>query len=133
MGSPVTIPGPVSPPKPKDTTSYIELWAGFANGCTVPDPFRRFFLTSMHFNNSWMRTAMLGYGIAHRITIVQSRNLDRHVINTFLITLATFDCALNLCWHLKWQQTLWELILRRNPSLPTNNWEAVSGFMNCET
>jgi hypothetical protein len=28
---------------------------------------------------------------------------------------------------------LWELILRREPSLPTNNWEAVSSFMNCET
>ena len=41
--------------------------------------------------------------------------------------------ALNLCRHSKRQRTLWELILRHEPSLPTNNWEAVSGFMNRET
>jgi hypothetical protein len=64
-GGPVTIPGPVTLPKPEDATSYIELWAGFANGRTVPDPFRRFFLTGVRFENSWMRTAVLGYGIAH--------------------------------------------------------------------
>jgi hypothetical protein len=133
MGGPVTIPGPVTPPKPEDATSYIELWAGFANGRTVPDPFHRFFLTGVRFKNGWMRTAMLSYGIACRIAVVQSHNLDRHAINAFLVTLAAFDRALNLCWHSKQQRTLWELILRRNPSLPTNNWEAVSGFMNRET
>ena len=42
-GGPITVPGPITPPKPEDATSYLELWAGFANGRTVPDPFRRFF------------------------------------------------------------------------------------------
>jgi hypothetical protein len=132
-GGPATVRGPVTPPKPEDATSYIELWAGFANGRTVPDPFRRFFLTGVRFDNSWMRTAVLGYGIARRIAVVQSHNLDRHAINAFLVTLAAFDRALDLCRHSKRQRTLWELILRRDPSRPTNNWEAVSGFMNRET
>jgi hypothetical protein len=132
-GGPVTIPGLVTPPKPEDATSYIELWAGFVKGRTVPNPFHRFFLTGVHFENSWMCTAVLGYGIARRIAVVQSHNLDRHTINTFLVTLAAFNRALDLCRHLKRQQTLWELILRHDPSLPTNNWEVVSGFMNRET
>jgi hypothetical protein len=133
MGGPITILGLVSPPKPEGATSYIELWAGFVNGRTVPDPFCRLFNTGMHFDSSWMCTAVLGYGIAHQIAIVQSCNLNRHAINIFLVTLAAFDCALNLCWHSKRQCTLWELILCCKPLLPTNNWEAVGSFMNRET
>ena len=30
------------PPKVEDVTYYVEMWAGFAQGCTVPDPFQHF-------------------------------------------------------------------------------------------
>jgi hypothetical protein len=39
----IIVHGPAVPPNPEDATSYVELWASFANGHVVPDGFRHLF------------------------------------------------------------------------------------------
>jgi hypothetical protein len=130
----VSIRGPARPPRLEDTSSYLKMWAAFANGRTVPDPFRCFFNTGVHLDTSWLRDAILGYGIVRRITVLHADSLDRNAINAFLVTLAAFERALDLCRRTKSStRSMWDLILRRDPSRPTNNWEGVCGFMNRDT
>jgi hypothetical protein len=109
------------------------MWAAFANGRTVPDPFRHFFNAGVYLDTHWLRDDVLGYGIVRRITVLHADNLDRNAINAFLVTLPIFERALNLCRHTKLARSMWDLILHRDPSRPTNNWEGVCGFMNWET
>ena len=129
----VSIRGPARPPRLEDASSYLEMWAAFANGRTVPDPFRRFFNAGVRLDTSWLRNAVLGYGIVRRITVLHADHLDRNAINAFLVTLAAFERALDLCRRTKSTRSMWDLILRRDPSRPTNNWEGVRGFMNRDT
>jgi hypothetical protein len=87
--------GPSMPPKPEDATSYLEMWAGFAVGHTVPDPFRHLFeATGSLYNPLDARDAMLGYGIVHRMADTHDGVLDQHTIHTFLATLAAFEHTL---------------------------------------
>jgi hypothetical protein len=87
--------GPSVLPKPEEAMSYLEMWAGFAVRCTVPDPFRCLFeATGSSYNPLDARDAMLGYGIVHRMADTHDGVLDRHAIHTFLVTLATFELTL---------------------------------------
>jgi hypothetical protein len=87
--------GPSVLPKPEDATSYLEMWAGFAIGHTVPDPFRRLFkATGLLYNPLDARDAMLSYGIVRRMADAHDGVLDRQAIHTLLVTLAAFECPL---------------------------------------
>jgi hypothetical protein len=89
--------GPATPPKVEDATSYVEMWAGFAQGHTVPDPFRCLFQAiGLAYTPHEARIAMQGYSLARRITIQLADIFNRDAINAFLITLAAFDCSLQL-------------------------------------
>jgi hypothetical protein len=97
--------GPSVPPKPEDATSYLEMWAGFAIGHMVPDPFQRLFeATGSSYNPLDAHDAMLSYGIVCRMANAHDGVLDRHTIHVFLVTLATFKRTLQL---LVGQDSLW--------------------------
>jgi hypothetical protein len=101
--------GPSVPPKPEDATSYLEMWAGFAVGRTVPDPFQRLFkATGSSYNPLDARDAMLGYGIVCRMADTHDGVLDRHAIHAFLVTLAAFEHTLRLSVG---QDSLWRLYI----------------------
>jgi hypothetical protein len=71
------------------------MWAGFAVGRMVPDPFRCLFeAIRSSYNPLDARDAMLGYGIVRRMADAHDGVLDRHAIHTFLVTLAAFECTL---------------------------------------
>ena len=38
-GNTIVVSGPAKPPKAEEANSYLELWAGFANGVSVPEVF----------------------------------------------------------------------------------------------
>ena len=101
--------GPAVPPKVEDATSYEQMWAGFARGCTVPDPFRRLFQAiGLAFTPYDAHITMCGYGLTRRITIQLANVFNQDAINTFLITLATFDRSLQLTTG--WDN-LWSILL----------------------
>jgi hypothetical protein len=56
----ISIHGPARPPRLEDALPYLEMWAAFANGRTVPDPFHRFFNTGVHLDTRWLRNTVHG-------------------------------------------------------------------------
>ena len=42
---------PTAPPPPKLATTYVEMWARFADGATLPDPY---YTNSSHSATCWM-------------------------------------------------------------------------------
>ena len=127
----VTISGPAAPPNPEDATSYLDLWAGFANGRTVPDPFRRLFQAiGIEFHPDDARTALMGYRLVRRITRTMAGTLNRDAINAFLVTLAAFQRTVPIATG---RTGLWATILEHDTSSPQNNWAQLVAFMNPET
>jgi hypothetical protein len=122
--------GPSVPPKPEDATSYLEMWAGFAVRHTVPDPFQHLFeATRSLYNPLDTHDAMLGYGIVCRMADTHDGVLDRHAIHMFLVTLAAFERTLQLSVG---QDSLWRMLLEREPECSFNNWGELQAFINFE-
>jgi hypothetical protein len=122
--------GPSVPPKPEDATSYLEMWAGFAIRRTVPDPFRCLFeATRSSYNPLDARNAMLGYGIMHWMANAHDGVLDQHTIHTFLVTLTAFECTLRLSVG---RDSLWWMLLEREPEHSFDNWGELQAFINFE-
>jgi hypothetical protein len=108
------------------------LWAGFASGQTVPDPFRRLFdAIETQYSPLDARDAMLGYGILRRISVMHANAFDRDAINAFLVTLAAFDRSIGLT--AEGPDSIWEALLAREPNRPFSNWAELRGFQNPET
>jgi hypothetical protein len=123
--------GPAAPPNPEDATSYVELWAGFANGRVVPDGFRRLFQAiGTALDPSDARSAMLGYSLVRQIARTHVGTFDRNAIAAFMVTLAAFERTVNLSGG---RNSLWGMLLDREPSRSFNNWGELRGFMNPET
>jgi hypothetical protein len=122
--------GPSVLPKPEDATSYLEMWAGFAIGRTVPDPFQCLFeATRSSYNPLDARDAMLSYGIVRRMADTHDGVLDQHAIHGFLVTLAAFECTLRLSVG---RDSLWQMLLEREPEHSFNNWGELQAFINYE-
>jgi hypothetical protein len=122
--------GPNTPPNPEDATSYLELWAGFATGRTVPDPFRRLFQAiGSAYHPADARDAVLGYALVRRITTLHSGTFGRDAINAFLITLAAFDRTLGLTAG---RDSLWNALLARDSTRPLSRWEELRAFAHPE-
>jgi hypothetical protein len=97
--------GPATPPEPEDATSYMELWAGFATGHMVPNPFRHLFQAiGLAFLLLDARSTMLGYGLVWQITWANVGIFDQNAIGAFLVTLAAFEWAIGLS---SGQDSLW--------------------------
>jgi len=128
----VIVRGPTTPPNPEDATSYLELWAGFALGRTVPDPIRRLFQAiGLAFHPSDARDAVLGYGLTRRIAVANTGTpVDRDTINAFLVTLAAYHRAVQL---LVGSQTLWAYLLSLESPAPFDNWRAMVTFLDRDT
>ena len=123
--------GPAEPPKVKDTTSYEEMWAGFAQGRTVPDPFRHLFQAiGLAFTPYEAHIAMHGYALARRITIQLTDVFNWDMINAFLVTLAAFDRSLQLT--ARWDN-LWSNLIAHKSNCPIDNWNELCSFMNIDT
>jgi hypothetical protein len=123
--------GPATPPNPKDATSYVELWAGFANGRVVPDGFRRLFQAiGTAFHPSDAHSTMLGYSLVRQIARAHVGTFDRNAIAAFMVTLAAFERTVNLSGG---RNSLWGMLLNREPAQSFNNWGELRGFMNPET
>ena len=108
-----------------------EMWAEFAWGCTVPDPFRCLFQTiGLAFTPYEAHITMCGYGLTHQITIQLTDVFNQDAINTFLITLTTFNCSLRLTagWD-----NLWSILLACESNCPIDNWNKLCSFMNIDT
>jgi hypothetical protein len=117
-------------PKPEDATSYLEMWAGFAVGHMVPDPFQHLFkATGSSYKPLDAHDAMLGYGIVRRMADMHDGVLDRHAIHAFLVTLTTFKRTL---WLSVGQDSLWRMLLEREPERSFNNWGELQAFINYE-
>jgi len=123
--------GPSAPPNPEDATSYTDLWAGFANGRTVPDPFPRLFhAIGTGYSPLDAREAVLGYGLVRRISVMHRDIFDRDAIHAFLVTLAAFDRTLALTAG---RDSMWSALLARESNLPLSRWEELRTFANPET
>jgi hypothetical protein len=123
--------GPAVPPNPEDATSYVELWAGFTNGHVVPDGFQCLFQAiGTAFHPSDTRSAMFGYSLVCQIARAHVGTFDRNAIAAFLVTLATFEQTVNLSGG---RNSLWGMLLDREPARSFNNWSELRGFMNPET
>jgi hypothetical protein len=78
---------PHPPLPPESASSYLEHWAGFAAGCTLPNCFSRLFQAfGTQLDHHYVMSTVLGYGLSRRI-IAANPSLDRNVINAFLIVL----------------------------------------------
>jgi hypothetical protein len=76
------------PLPPESASSYLEHWAGFAAGHTLPDCFSRLFQAfGTQLDHHYVMSAVLGYSLSCHIIAVNP-SLDRNVINAFLIVLA---------------------------------------------
>jgi hypothetical protein len=98
-GGTITMRGPATPPNPEDAESYLNLQVGFAIGHMVPDPFWHLFdAIGQSYHPEDARDAMLSYGLIHHITAANAQvsRVDRHMLSTFLITLATFQRLIQL-------------------------------------
>jgi hypothetical protein len=127
----VIVHGPAAPPNPKDAMSYVELWAGFANGCVVPDGFRCLFQAiGMAFHPSNARSAMFGYSLVRQIARAHVTTFDWNAIAVFLVTLTAFERTINLSGG---RNSLWGMLLDHEPARPFNNWSELLGFMNPKT
>ena len=114
---------PTAPLPPKLATTYIEMWARFTDGATLPDPLLHIFQSQRYMlDASIVRSAVLGYGLVRRITIANKKVVERHAISTFLTVLAMFQQ----------QQPLfagfWAKVLTRTPNVPLDNWKEVCWF-----
>jgi hypothetical protein len=88
----IVMHGPAFPLPPEDAMSYLNLWALFANGHLLPDPFCCLFQAlGIMFHPTEAHNAMLRYGIVHQIAITHLHTLDWHAINMFLVTLPAFE------------------------------------------
>ena len=83
---------PTAPLPPELATTYVKMWARFADGATLPDPLLRIFQSQRNMlDASIVRSAVLGYGLVRRIAIANEKVVHRHAIPTFLTVLATFQ------------------------------------------
>ena len=114
---------PTAPPPPELATTYVKMWARFADGATLPDPLLCIFQSQRYMlDASIVRLAVLGYGLVRCIAIANEQVIDRHAISAFLTILATFQR----------QQPLfagfWAEVLTRTPDVPLDNWKEVRRF-----
>ena len=81
-----------NPPKyPELATSYSHLWAGFANGITVPKTFVRIFsVLGRTIAHDYYRNMALGYITLRCIAAANAHHFDWDTLNGFLITLAVY-------------------------------------------
>ena len=73
-------------------------------------------------DTSIVRLAVLGYGLARRITIANEKVIDRHAISAFLTVLTTFQQQ----WPLF--AGFWAKVLTCTPNVPLDNWREVRWF-----
>jgi hypothetical protein len=110
---------PHLPPLPESASSYLEHWAGFAAGCTLPDCFSRLFQAfGTQLDHHYVMSAVLGYGLLHHIIAVNP-SLDRNVINAFLIVLAACHQYRPLL------SSLWSVVLTGTTDQAIDNCAAV--------
>jgi hypothetical protein len=111
------VPHPLPPPE--SASSYLEHWAGFAAGCTLPNCFLQLFqVFGTQLDHHYVMSAVLGYGLSHRI-IAANPSLDRNVINAFLIVLAACHQYRPLL------SGLWSAVLTSATDQAIDNWAAV--------
>ncbi len=114
---------PTAPPPPELATTYIEMWARFADGATLPDPLLRIFQSQRYMlDTSIVRSAVLGYRLVRRIAIANEKVIDRHALTTFLTILAAFQRQRPLF------AGFWAEMLTRTPNVPLDNWREVCQF-----
>ena len=114
---------PTAPPPPELATTYVEMWARFADGATLPDPLLRIFQSQRYMlDASIVRSAVLGYGLIRHIAVASEKVVNRHAISAFLTVLATFQ-----------RQRppfagFWAEVLTCTPDIPLDNWREVHRF-----
>jgi hypothetical protein len=110
----VIVCGPATPHNPKDATSYVELWTGFANEHVVPDTFQCLFQAiGMAFQPSNAHNAMFGYSLVHQITRAHIGTFNQNTIAVFLVTLTAFEQIVNFSGR---QNSLWGMLLDHEPT-----------------
>ena len=114
---------PTAPLPPELATTYVEMWARFADGTTLPDPLLHIFQSQCYMlDASIMRSAVLGYGLVRHIAVANEKVVDRHAISTFLTVLATFQRQRPLFIG------FWAKVLTHTPNVPLDNWKEVRRF-----
>jgi hypothetical protein len=109
-------------PSPESASSYLELWAGFIMGRSIPDVFPRLFEAyGTKTDAQYVRSAMVGYGLSRRITVA-CPDLSRNTITAFLIVLATAD------QFRPFLPDFWPSVLKGTEGRPADNWAAVRGY-----
>lgn len=128
QGNTVTVSGPATPPKAEDAKSYLELWAGFASGKSVPEVFTRLHQTSEHgTTDSDLRDAVEGYGLIRRITIANTAGLKKESVNAFLILLTALAREMDLIGT----RGIWSETLKKLAPGPVDNWAALTAAFTC--
>ena len=81
-----------NPPKYLElVTSYSHLWAGFANGVTIPETFSHIFsVLGCTIAHDYYCNMALGYITLQHIAAANTHHFDWDTLNGFLITLATY-------------------------------------------
>jgi hypothetical protein len=109
-------------PAPDAASSYLELWAGFIAGRSIPDGFERLFQAyGTGSNEHYVRSAMIGYGLSRRIAAA-CPTLNRNFITAFLVVLATCDQYRPFFPH------FWPSVLARTEGRTNDNWAAARTY-----
>ena len=113
-----------NPPKyPELATLYSHLWAGFANGITVPETFVHMFsVLGRTIAHDYYCNMALGYITLRHIAAANAHHFDQDTLNGFLITLAVYRCQVPLL------PRIWDQILSRLSNAAKNDWTQVRRF-----
>jgi hypothetical protein len=122
-GNTVEVCGPAKPPKAEEANSYLELWAAFANGVSVPEVFTRLHTAYGYATpTTEAREAVLGYGLTRRIIVANAKGMKKDSVNAFLVLLATLAREMDLIGT----EGIWSDILKRVAPAPVDNWGALT-------
>ena len=111
------------PFKAEDANSYLELWAAFAMGLTMPDAFTRLFKArGQDLDVTNMRRAGMGYILVRQIAVANEGVLSKNALRAFLIVLAAYQRFRPL------SSGMWQAILQGTPQRPFDNWGEVRRF-----
>ena len=108
---------------PELATSYSHLWAGFANGITIPETFICMFSVLGHtIAHDYYCNMALGYITLRCITAANAHHFNWDTLNGFLITLAVYRHQVPLL------PRIWDQILSRLSNATENDWTQVRCF-----
>jgi hypothetical protein len=75
-------------------------------------------------------STMFGYSLVCQIAWAHVGTFNWNAITAFLVALAAFEQTINLSGR---RNSLWGMLLNREPARPFNNWSELQGFMNPDT